>query len=83
MSPVIITFGRSDGTAVKSIFPASKGFAVELANCLSFVFFKSHEFKNSECHTDKRVERDGWFVEFIVRRPPRTKFGPIRHHQKP
>ena len=79
MSPVVIKFGRSDGTAVKTIFPATKAFGIELANSLSYVFFKSHEFPNSQCHADKRVERDGWFVEFSIRRPPRTKYGPPKH----
>lgn len=82
MSPVVITFGRSDGTAIKSVFPETRAFALLLANSLSYVFFKTHEFKNSECHTDKRIERDGWFVEFAIRRP-RTKFGRLSHHQKP
>lgn len=74
MSSIVIKFGRSDGSATKVLFPATKEFAIDLANAISFVLFKAHEFKNSECHTTKRVERDGFFVEFNVRHT-RTKFG--------
>jgi hypothetical protein len=60
----VITFGRSDGSAIKHIFPHNRTEALDIANCLSFVLFHEHSFKSSECHKRKRVEREGFFVEF-------------------
>lgn len=60
----VVTFGRSDGSAIKHLFGTRKQ-ALDTANALAFVFFYEHPFKYSKCHdTPVRVEKDGFFVQF-------------------
>lgn len=59
----IVTFGRTDGSAIKHLHPRSRTQALETANALSFVLFLEHKFKPSECHSKKRFEQGGFFVE--------------------
>lgn len=61
---IVITFGRSDRSAVKHHFPKTRTEAIKFANDISYVFFREHCFKSSECHKEKCVERDGFFVVF-------------------
>lgn len=59
-----IHFGRSDDTVVKHYYPSSRTRALRLANALCFVLMGTHDFKPSQCHDKKRVEGNGFFVEF-------------------
>lgn len=74
MSRFVICFGRVDGTARKYIFPPNRTFALDVADSLSFVLFRKHCFKRSECRDGKRVEEGEFFVEFIDNRK-RTQLG--------
>lgn len=64
LKPFVVTLGRSDGTATKHVFEDTKAEALKLANALTYVLFGIHGFKFSDCHEKKRVEQDGFFVEF-------------------
>lgn len=74
MSRFVISFGRVDGTATKNLYPNDRTFALDIADSLSFVLFKKHHFKRSECRDGKRVEEGEFFVEFIDNRR-RTQHG--------
>jgi hypothetical protein len=64
LKPFVVTIGRSDGSATKHVFQDNRADAVKLANAITFVLFGQHGFKNADCHEKKRVEQDGYFVEF-------------------
>lgn len=68
MTSLVITFGRCDGTAVKHLYPHSRLQAMQQANALSYVFFKKHSFKASECHEARREDDGTWFVTVDKRR---------------
>jgi hypothetical protein len=68
--PYIIRFGRSDDTAIKTLFEHHRKAALKIANALAYVFWLEHSFKASECHDEcTRFERNGFWIEFKVQLP--------------
>ncbi|WP_295991223.1 hypothetical protein [Rugamonas sp.] len=55
----VIKFGRTDGSAAKTIFFRSRIRGLELANSLAFVFFEQHPFKTSAGRDGDEVRHEG------------------------
>lgn len=60
----IIKFGRSDGSARKTLFYKSRIRALELANSMAYVMFYEHPFKNGSTRGEMKYEGNGFFVSY-------------------
>lgn len=60
----VITYGRTDGSAIKRTTFRSRIRSLKLANNLAYVFFYRHPFKNSEAKQSTRFEGNGFFVQY-------------------
>jgi hypothetical protein len=59
-----VTYGRTDGTAIKKTRYRSRTRAIDLANNLAFVMFGKHPFKFRESKGILRHEGQGFYVQY-------------------
>lgn len=62
----VVSFGRTDGSANKTIFFKSRIRGLELANSLAFVFFSEHPYKSGAGREweEVRYEGNGFYVRY-------------------
>lgn len=60
----LVRLGRTDSSAVKTLFFKNKKTASQVANAISYVLWFRHDFKLSDFAKEPvRVEQDGFWVE--------------------